>query len=150
MKTFNAPSAVLEAPDDWFDASTYILAAPMDMGFTPSVVINVTRQVILPDLQRHIDQQVYELQKLSGFQLLGRQLVVKSRIGQTGSIAFVQDNNKRGPQLYQKQVYHMAGQTIWCLTATCPATSSALVMPSLEAVMATFQPQEWRASSNGG
>jgi hypothetical protein len=70
MKIFNAPSALLQTPDDWFDASTYILAAPKNMGFTPTVVINVTRRVLLPDLQRHIDQQVYELQKLSGFHLV--------------------------------------------------------------------------------
>jgi hypothetical protein len=44
----------------------------------------------------------------------------------------------------------MAAQTIWCLTATCPAASRPFVMPSLEAVMATFKPQEWGASNNAG
>jgi hypothetical protein len=149
MKTFKAPSVLLQAPDDWFDASTYVLAAPKHMGFTPTVVINVTRRVLLPDLKRHIDQQVYELQKLSGFQLVAQQPVTEHHGVSTGSILFLQDNNRQGPELFQKQVYYMAGQTIWCLTATCPANVRGVVMPPLEAVMSTFKPQEWEATNNG-
>jgi hypothetical protein len=148
MKTFDAPSLHLETPDDWFDASTYILAAPRNMGFTPTVVVNVTRRVILPDLQRHIDQQVYEMQKLSGFRLVQRQPVTTTQQTQTGSIAFYQDNNKQGPELYQKQIYYMTGQTIWCLTATSPASLRELIMPSLESVMATFKPRDWEVQAS--
>ena len=148
MKVFDAPSAYLETPDDWIEASTYILAAPRTAGFTPTVIVSITHRVILPDLQAHIDQQVYEMQKISGFQLLERQPVIRGPNEQYGSVAFLQDNNKRGPELFQKQVYHMIGQTIWCLTATTLATERTLVMPSLERVMRSFQPREWEETAS--
>lgn len=150
MKIFDAPSAYLETPDDWSEGSTYILAMPKTGGFTPTVIVNIMRQVILPDLQSHIDQQVYEMQKLSGFQLVQRQPVIRGPKEQTGSISFLQDNNKRGPELYQKQIYHMVGQTIWCLTATAPSSTQMLIMPSLERVMATFRPKDWGGNISAG
>ena len=57
MKAFDAPSVFLQTPDDWSDASTYILAAPKVMGFTPTVIVTIMRQVIVRELQIHIDQQ---------------------------------------------------------------------------------------------
>ncbi|HEV3333216.1 MAG TPA: DcrB-related protein [Bryobacteraceae bacterium] len=147
MKTFNAPSAYLQTPDDWADVSSYILAAPKVAGFAPTVIVNIMRQVIVRELQKHIDQQVYEMQKLSGFKLLQRQPVVVTSKGQTGFVAFSHDNNQRGPEVYQKQVYYMVGQTIWVLTATSPASIYPLVMPALEGVMGTFQPKDWEGGT---
>jgi len=112
MKAFDAPSVFLQTPDDWSDASTYILAAPKVMGFTPTVIVTIMRQVIVRELQIHIDQQVYEMQKLSGFRLLQREPVRATKRGQTGSVSFSHDNNGRGPEVYQKQVYYMVGSLI--------------------------------------
>jgi hypothetical protein len=145
MKIFDAPSAYLQTPDDWTDVSTYILAAPRVMGFNPTVIVTIMRQVILRELQTHIDQQVYEMQKLPGFQLLQRQPVILTKNGQTGFVVFTHNNNQQGPPVYQKQVYYMLGQTIWVLTATAPAATYALIMPALEGVLATFQPKDWEA-----
>lgn len=148
MKKFKGSSLHLETPDDWTDASTYILAAPRTQGFVPTLVITVTQQVVYPELQRHMDQQLYELQKLSGFKLFERRPVADSPKGQTGVLEFQWDNNKRGPELYQKQVYYMVGQTVWCLTATSPVTLHHSIMPALNKVMATFQPQQWEGEKS--
>ena len=118
MKIFDAPSAYLQTPDDWTDVSTYILAAPRVMGFNPTVIVTIMRQVIVRELQTHIDQQVYEMQKLSGFRLLQRQPVVMTKKGKWARSCF-RKQQPQGPDLPEAGLLH-GGPNHLGLTATRP------------------------------
>ena len=143
MKQFIAPSASLTAPDNWSDFSTYILAARRIGGFTPTVVITQTPGIVDTDLNRQIERQLPELQKLPNFRLVRRTEVQTLQIGDVAILEFSRSDPERNLHLFQYQMYVITSETLYTLTATVRAEDYAARMPELVAVVQSFRPARW-------
>ena len=144
MQSFRAPSVSLDVPDGWLDASTYIVTGPKILGFRPSVVVAFTLGVLDPYLKHHVDVQAGEMEKkLAGFTLIHRSEMMQLPYGQAIVMEYTWNSPEIRMPLHQYQMYVLAGQTLYTLTATAPASQ----WPSLQVVMLgiirSFEPQSW-------
>ena len=142
MKEFNAPSMWMMTPDDWTDASTYILLGPRVGGFHANIVVNLSRSVPEPDLAKHVEKHLDTLAKMQGFGLLSRQLS-KDEGSRPLVILEFQWDQPQGVRLQQRQVFMWVEGDVYCLTASAPARQFAAVAPQFAQVLATFRPKQW-------
>jgi len=144
MQLFRAPSGVLETPDGWQDASTYIVISTADMSFKPSVVVTMTQGVMDPYLKRHVDIQVAEMQqKLAGFSLVQRSEPYQTAHGPAVALEFRWTSPEAGTMLHQYQTYLLAGQTLYTLTGTATEMQWTTVQAALSDIIRSFRPQLW-------
>ena len=143
MQQFRAPSVSLDVPDGWQDASTCIVTGPKVMGFRPSVVVAFTLSVLDPYLKRHVDIQAAEMQqKLAGFSLIQRSDTLQMPFGQAMILEYLWNSPEAG-MLHQYQMYVLAGQALYTLTATAPAAQWQALQPALLGIIRSFRPQPW-------
>lgn len=116
MKPFNAPSVSLQAPDDWVDASTYVLIGPKvgDGRFT--LVVSIARRVPDPDVSAHVSRQLPDIAKLPMFKLLAQNHTMMH--GFETVILDYTWKQPAGPMLRQRQWYLYVKGDIYTLTAT--------------------------------
>jgi len=146
MRKFSAPSCEVETPDDWQDASTYIVRGPKVMGFQSTVVVAFTKSVLDPYLKRHVDLQVQDLQKqLPGFALLRRTEPTPMPYGEAIILEFQWISREAGMPLHQYQMYAMAGTTLYTLTATAPVPQWNDLQLQLAGIIRSFRPKDWEA-----
>jgi hypothetical protein len=141
MKEFNAPSASFAAPDEWTDASTYILVGPRVANFHVTIVVNRTPSIREPTLAQHVDKQIEDLKKLPGFEMLLR-APVRDAARPTVVVEFRWDK-PGGPRLQQRQTFVQFEQDVYCLTATAPADQFASMAPVFTKVLGSFKPKRW-------
>lgn len=147
MQSFRAPSVSLAVPDGWQDASTYIVTGPKVLGFRPSVVVAFTQGVLDPYLKRHVDIQAGEMQqKLAGFSLIQRSDTLQMPFGQAIIMEYTWTSPEVHMPLHQYQMYVLAGQSLYTLTATAPAAEWATLQATLLGIIRSFRPQSWPAA----
>lgn len=141
MKPFEAAGMSIMAPDDWMDASTYILVGPAVADGRVTLVAALSRKVPDPDLKAHIDRMLKELGKLPQFALKKREV---SSLGTTPAdrIEFVW-KQPGGPLVRQRQWYMWKGGSVWALTGTAPDAVFERFAPEFDAMTQTFAPKDW-------
>ena len=129
-------------PNEWTDASTYILLGPRVGGFRTNIVVNLSRSVPEPDLAQHVEIHMDTLARMQGFELLSRQL---SKDGGSRPLVILeyQWDEPQGVRLQQRQVFIWVEGDVYCLTASAPAEQFAAVAPQFAQVLATFRPKQW-------
>ena len=141
MKPFVAPGMQVEAPDDWMDASNYILAGPPIQDGRASLVVTLARKVPDPGLGPYLDRQLPDLKKLQNFSLKSR-----DRSSVAGMEAIMLEftwKQPAGPVLHQRQWYAWAAGNVYTLTATAPEAAFAGMLPVFNKMIETFKPKQW-------
>lgn len=144
MPSFRSPSVALETPEGWQDASTVVVLGPQDMGFKPSVVVAVNRDVLDPYLKRHVDIQAGEMQKnLPAFTLIARSETSKVPFGEVATLEFEWTSAEAGTRLHQYQLYALSKTVLYTLTATALSTRWHIFQRSLIDTVHSFEPRLW-------
>ncbi len=134
----------MQTPDQWQDNSTYIVTGPEVMGLRPSVVVAMSHRVLDPYLRRHVDIQSAEMQqKLAGFTLLGRSEPFATPHGQAVTLEYEWTSAEAGVRLHQYQMYLLAGQSLYTLTATSPSVYWPNLSQTLIGIVSSFRPETW-------
>jgi|HubBroStandDraft_6_1064221.scaffolds.fasta_scaffold553310_2 hypothetical protein len=146
MQNFRAPSAELITPDGWLDRSTYVVSGTEIGGFTPNVVVTFSPGVMDPYLRRHVKIQVDEMQKkLPDFQLVAQSDPFPGPFGEMVSVEYEWNSAEAGTRLHQYQLYSMAGQTLYTVTATGTAMHWRGMQSVMLQIVMSFRPAVWTA-----
>jgi hypothetical protein len=141
MKPFDAPGILVNAPDDWFDASTYILAGPQIADGRASLVVTLARKVPDPGLGPYVDRQLPDIKKLQEFSQKGREAM---RVANLEAILLEFTwKQPAGPLLRQRQWYVWSSGNVYTLTATAPDAAFAGLIPTFAKMVQTFKPKAW-------
>ena len=141
MKPFIAPGMQMEAPDGWFDASTYLMAGPPIKDGRASMVVTLARGVPDPGVTAYVDRQLPDLKKLQEFALQKRE---SARVaGMDAVILEFTWKQPAGPKLRQRQWYLWSGGSVHTLTATAPDEAFPPLAPVFAQMVLTFKPKSW-------
>jgi hypothetical protein len=144
MKIFRAPSGELATPDDWLDHSTYVVLGKEMGGFSPNVVVSFSPGVMDPYLRRHVKIQVDEMPKrLPGFQLVAMSEPFPTPFGEAVTVEYEWNSAEAGTRLHQYQLYMMAGQTLYTVTATGTAMHWLGMQSAMMQIVMSFRPGIW-------
>lgn len=144
MQNFRAPSVELAAPDGWVDQSTYVITGKETGGFTPNVVVTFSAGVMDPYLRRHVKIQLDEMpKKLPGFQLLALSEPFPTPYGEAVTAEYEWNSAEAGARLHQYQLYMMAGQTLYTVTATGTALHWRAMQSAMLQIVMSFRPAAW-------
>ena len=141
MKPFNAPSVSLKTPDDWFDASTYIIVGPKVADGRATFVVNIVRKPQETDPTEHVTHQLPEFEKLPQFKL-GNRTKAKVAGFETAILDFNWKQHS-GPYLRQRQWYVYVKGDIYTLTATAPAEAFTAFAAKFDEMVQSFKPLHW-------
>jgi hypothetical protein len=141
MKPFIGPSVSMKAPDDWFDASTYIAIGPKIADGRPSFVVNIVRKAQEPDPTQHVTHQLPEFEKLPEFKL-GNRTRAKVAGFETAILDYSWKQHS-GPLLHQRQWYVYVKGDIYTLTATAPAEVFNTFAAKFDEMVQSFKPLHW-------
>jgi hypothetical protein len=138
MKPFE-PGMSIMVPEDWQDASTYVLLGPAIADGRVTLVATLSRKVPDPDLRAHIDRMLKELGKLPQYALKGREA---GALGGTPAdvVTFVW-KQPGGPLVRQRQWYQWKGGSVWTVTGTAPDTVFDRFAPQFAEMVQTFVPK---------
>ena len=125
MKVFDAPSAYIEAPENWVDASVYTIAGPPITGFSPTVVISRLLVNPEPDLDTYVDSQLADLKLLNKYKLGERGSTPDHEFGPMVRTAFSWVDNDENT-FSQHQAFIQVGQSVYTLTTTIPKALTPL------------------------
>ena len=144
MQIFRAPSAELVTPDGWLDHSTYVVIGKQIGGFTPNVVVTFSTGMFDTYLRRHVKIQVDEMQqKFPGFQLVAQSEPFPGPFGEMVTVEYEWNSADAGTRLHQYQLYVMAGQTLYTVTATGTAQHWRGMQSAMMQIVMSFRPAAW-------
>jgi hypothetical protein len=139
MKSFYSPLFVVNFPDDWKDASTYVVVGPEGTQFKPTFVINTQEVPEGITLQSYaIDQQTQLMDHFQDFQLLDQASV--NIHGHEAIQILYEWTTEQSLRIRQNQVYILVGNTVYTLTATELASNFDNQEPIFDSIFRSFRP----------
>ncbi len=126
--------------EGWIDQTIYTYKGPDDGGVQHNLVIMVDNEVEVHDLYQYSQQRLQSLKSsLQGFELLAE----KEKTLKSGLEAFEAVYKwvpTEGKVIFQKQVYIMAGDKAYNLTASFSKQSLKTIGNDVDAMIDSFQP----------
>lgn len=139
-QVYNAQSFVLKHPDGWQDKTIFTLAGPVENGIQHNVIVSLEHDAPYETVRDFAEAQIGSMQN----ELKSCRVLKKGSIALADGMPAFQMICTWYPtddlQVYQEQVYVLAGKTAYVLTATFTKKTRKTLGPVVQRLMLSFHP----------
>ena len=140
-KVYNGNTFTINKPDVWQDKTIYTLMGPIEDGIQHNILIAVEYDADMPSLAEYAESQIMAMEK----ELKGCIVLKKEEISLANGLPAYRAVFRWYPvdemRIYQEQVFVLAGNNAYKLTASFNKKTRKTLGPQVERIMLSFKPE---------
>ena len=141
LRIYQGNGFTINQPDGWQDKTIYTLMGPIEDGIQHNILIAVEYDADMPSLAEYAESQIMAMEK----ELKGCIMLKKEEISLANGLPAYRAVFRWYPvdemRIYQEQVFVLAGNNAYKLTASFNKKTRKTLGPQVERIMLSFKPE---------